>query len=38
MRMTDERRRYARVSIELDVEVSVQINKKHHGHITCTNR
>ena len=32
--MTDERRRYARVSIELDVEVSVQINKKHHGHIT----
>jgi len=32
--MKDERRRYARVAVEVDVEVSVQINKKHYGQIT----
>lgn len=32
--MKDERRRHERVAVEVDVEVSVQINKKHCGRVT----
>jgi hypothetical protein len=32
--MTDERRRYSRVTVEIDVEVSVQINRKCAGRVT----
>ena len=32
--MNNERRRHARVTVEADVEVSVQINKKHCGRVT----